>query len=148
MDNFIKSPTDREYHLNCRVKFHRKYVHENGRSYERDLVILVPEDSDERTRFLSAWLPDSREEYFELASIMSPPIDSPCRLSVHRGPDDKSEKHYLFVMSKGVEEIILEHIKEGAIIPLKILPEGAEEILDHAVDSHGNYQLIPGQDSL
>ena len=142
----IPEPTDRKYIMNCRLRFYRKTVVDNQGVHgliqtERNLVMLVPDESDQRTQFLSAWLPDTQEEYFELAGYISMPIDSPCRFSIHRGPDAQSERHYLFVMSKGVSDI-LERFTEGRVFSVTILPESEEDQADYAKDSDdGNYEV-------
>jgi hypothetical protein len=92
-------------------------------------------------------LPEDQGQHYELVGMIAPPIDSPCRLSIHRGPDEKSERHYLFVMSKGVEDIILKYAKEGETLKVQILPESQEEIVDQARDTDGDYDLISGQES-
>lgn len=139
-------PTERSYHLIAKSKFYRKTVNEeikgHMKSYERELVLLVPVESDQRTSFLTAWLPDSASEHFELGAFIASPIDSPCRLSIHRGPDDRSEKHYLFCMSKGVEEIILKR-PEGSTFHIKTMPASQEAEGDFdQVDSQYSHEAI------
>ncbi len=146
MANISDDPTEREYHLIVKSKFYRKTVNEtiqgHAKSYERELVLFVPEESDQRTRFFMAWLPDSGAEYFELGGYIASPIDSPCRLSIHRGPDEKSERHYLFCMSKGVEEIILTR-PEGSTFRLTIMPASQEAEGDFdQVDSQFSHEAI------
>jgi len=136
-----------DFYLRCKVKFFEKWVDDNGRRYFRKLVILIPDEGDERTRFLNRWLPETLEEHFELGVTIAPPIDSPCRVSVHRGPSEKSLYHHLFVMSKGVEDIILQYVKEGSYLNVTVLSEDNEEILDQAKDANGDYDLIHGQTS-
>jgi hypothetical protein len=146
MSNEAPELTEKNYFLKCKIKIIKKSVQDHDRQYERTLVILVPEDTDQRTSFLRAWLPEDQGQHYELVGMIAPPIDSPCRLSIHRGPDEKSERHYLFVMSKGVEDIILKYAKEGDTLKVQILPESEEEIVDQARDTDGDYDLISGQE--
>jgi len=143
----VAEPEQKIYVLKCKVKFVRKNVKDGPRQYERTLAILVPQESDERTKFFTAWLPELKSEHFELAGIISAPIDSACRFSIHRGPDEKSEAHYLFVMSKGVEDVLIEAEMEGKTVYVEILPEGSDEEADNALEAGGDYDLISGQES-
>lgn len=140
-------PTYKKYHLSCKTKFHFKTVTEDiGRgvisSYARKLVLLVPQESDQRSRFLSAWCPDTKEEFYEVAAEVGAPVHGPVRLSVHRGYDDKLDRPYLFVMSKGVEEILLD-FPEGRTLEVTILPANMDGEADYALDSSdGNYEAV------
>lgn len=141
--------TQKRYRLRVAVKFFRKTVNEEigGKKISRDrkMVLLIPQDSDQRTYFLNAWLPETQTEYFELAGFLSAPVDSPCRFAIFRGPDEKSEKHYLFVMTKGVEDVIVKYVKEGTILNLETFKAAEDGETDHAIDvSEGNYDLIAG----
>lgn len=137
---------EREYNLTCKVKIRKIWVEDNQNEKgivrsERTMVYLIPQESDQRTRFLTAWLPEVAHEYYEVASFIASPIDSPCRLSVHRGPDSRNETHYLFVMSTGVSEI-LSRLKEDSLVNVKILPASKDSETDFAKDSsEGNYEL-------
>lgn len=130
--------TERSYNLTCKLKFFLKTVQDphtnDGKPYERKLCLLVPQEADERTRFLMAWLPEVQSEYYELGAFISYPVDSPCRLSIHRAPDEKHDRHYLFVMTKGVEDVLV-RLKEDTIIRIKTLPASADSEIDHARDT-------------
>lgn len=136
--------TERTYHLRCKTKFFKKSVHENIRGidkhYERTMVLLVPQESDERTKFLTAWLPETEGEYYEVSAFISMPVDSPARLSVHRR-DQKCTTHYLFVMSKGVEDILLK-FKEGTTINVQINPASQDAEADFAKDAEHNFEVM------
>jgi len=147
MSKVIIEPTEQEYVLKCKVIEKVKHVKDHDRQYERRLIYLIPERNDQAMAFFRAWLPDTRGEYFELVADIPNPIASPCRLSVHRGPDEVSENHYLFVMSKGVEEIIQERKLVGKTLIIKILPESSDEVVDQVRDSGGDFDLIHGQES-
>lgn len=135
---------DFEYNLIVTTKFVRKTVIEEKlkTKYERKMVILIPDVTTECMKFFRAWLPDSTEEYHEIAAEIHSPVASPCRLSIHRAPHPYSEdKHFLFVMSKGVEELFL-RLPEGRRFQLTVLPQGEESATDFAKDSdEGNYQV-------
>lgn len=132
---------ERKYHLKCKLKFLVKDIQDwDGKqnvNRKRKLAMLIPQESDEMIRFLSAWLPDTRDEYFELASYISSPINSPCRLAIKRGPDAQSQQHYLTVMSVGVEEVMTSHMKDGQMIQVTILPVSEESEADFARDVNG-----------
>jgi hypothetical protein len=143
----LPEPTERKYKIKGKVKFYRKNVVDHGRRYERVLAIIIPETSTEQMMFFNAWLPDTKEEYHELTGLIGSPVNSACKLSIHRGPDEKSEKHYLFVMSKGVEEELIKYEQEGKTLELTILPESEEMVGDEAKDSSGDFDLISGQEN-
>ena len=137
--------TQRRYTLRCKTKFFRKTVVDqlpNGqtRSYERCLVFLVPEESDERTRFLRAWLPETSEEHFELAAHLGFPVDSPSRLSIHRA-DGRCDRHYLMIMSKGVEDVLVK-LKEGAVLSVTTMKADEDSEADTVANPEYNYELI------
>lgn len=136
--------TEREYHLRCKTKFFRKTVKETLRgiekSYERTMVLLIPQESDERTKFLMAWLPEAEGQYYEITAFVSRPVDSPARLSVHRR-DEKAEQHYLFVMSKGVEDILLK-FKEGSIVELTVNPASMDSEADFAKGAEHEFEVM------
>lgn len=137
---------DLEYNLIVETKFVFKTVVEEKLKtrYERKLVILVPEQNTECMRFFRAWLPETSDlnDYYEIAAELGGPINSPCRLSVHRGPHPYSDKHFLFVMTKGVEELLLK-LPESRRFHLKVLPQGEDVATDFAKDSdEGNYQVV------
>ena len=139
---------NRKYVLKCKVKFFDKYVRENigqGKinEYQRKLVLLVPEQNDECMRFFQAWLPETVEEYFEIATQIGVPVHSPSRVAIKRGPDVQSEKPYLTVMSVGVEEVIKARCKEGDWLKVISLPSNEEDEADFARDaSEGNFQVV------
>lgn len=140
-------PTYKKYVLSCKTKFVTKNVNEKISSgtvaqYQRSMVLLVPEDSDQRVKFLNAWMPETIEEYFELAGDLGAPIHGTVRLSVHMGHDQWCEKPYLTVMSKGVEEVLLK-FREGIMVRLETLPANMESEADSALDSSdGNYEVV------
>lgn len=136
-DNFESDDlTERRYKLTCKTKFvNGKYKGQAIRN-----VILIPQDNDQRTKFLMAWLPDITGEHYEIASFISMPVDSPCRVAIRRGPDEMSERHYLFVMSKGVEEQLLK-MKEGSTIAVETYKASEESETDHAIGEEGSFEV-------
>lgn len=146
MQNKLEA-TERTYYLKCRVLVKTKNVKDFERQYTKSMVYLIPEKNDQAGMFFRAWLPEVREEYHEVIAEIPNPVDSPCRLSVHRGPDGVNETHYLFVMSKGVEEIILERKLDGKMINIIVLPESSDEAHDQVRDSGGDFDLISGQET-
>jgi hypothetical protein len=131
-------PTCQEYYLKCRTRFITKNVSDEIKKgvvnqYQRHMVILVPEHNDQFVRFARAWVPETIEEYYELAADLGPPIHGPSRLSVHMGHDQWCDRPYLLVMSKGVEEII-QKFPEGCVMQVTTLSANEESQADHAND--------------
>jgi len=143
----MSDPTYKKYSIKCKTKFVTKNVSEEIKAgvvsqYQRHMVLLVPQESDECTRFLMAWRPETTEEYFELVVDLGAPVHGPVRASIHMGHDKWNERPYLTVMSKGVEEI-LHKFKEGITIHCTVLPANMEGEADHALDSSdGNYEVV------
>jgi hypothetical protein len=143
----VNDPIYKPYFLNCKTKFIKKNVSEDigkgiVQQYMRKLVILIPQESDQRTLFLKAWMPETREEFHEFAAELGAPVHGPSRLSVHMGHDDKCDRPYLFVMSKGVEDV-LNSFPEDTLIKVKTLPANHEDAADYAADSDdGNYDAV------
>lgn len=139
-------PTYKKYNLTCTTKFFSKEIKEDiGKgviqSYRRKLVLLVPETNDEFYRFASAWLPSDSKSHFELAAQLAAPAHSPVRLSVHLGHDEKLDKPYLFVMSKGVEDILVKY-KEGLRLQVTTLPANEDDEADNVEASQGNFEVM------
>lgn len=138
-------PTFKKYFLNCKVKFFKKTITEDighGRitNYERNMVLLIPQESDECHRFYHAWVPSVVTQHYELAGIIGSPINSPARFSVHMGHDERCDRPYLYLMSKGVEDIIAGMITEGRVLRVTTLPANEEDEADNAQDaSDGNF---------
>ena len=145
MSEPIKVPTERSYVLKCKIEAFIKTITEKHASYQSQLVFLVPQESDQRTSFLSAWLPETSEEHFELAGIIPPPIDSPCRFAIRRANGDCGQ-HHLVVMSTGVAKLLAAIAAKGKGaamgVTVKILPESDIEAADLSKDDDdGNYQV-------
>jgi hypothetical protein len=134
-------PQKREYHLKCEVKYVKGSTEVKGKKIDRTMVVLIPKESDQRTYFLSAWLPDVKEQHYELVGYIPNPIDSNFRCSIHRGPDVYSENHYLFIMTKGVEEDFIEKHLEGQSVNVRIFGEDNEESADSVRESDGNFEV-------
>lgn len=137
--------TQRRYNLRCKTKFYRKTVNDqlpNGsfRTYERTLVLLVIEESDERTRFLQAWLPETTDQHYELTANIAFPVDSPARLSIHRA-DARCDRHYLLVMSKGVEDILVK-LREGLPLTLQTCRASEDTEADYAPETEYDFEVI------
>lgn len=148
MNHLMPEPTQKEYHITAKVKFVEVDVKDHERQYKRKLVILIPLESTEQVLFYNAWLPDTREEYFELASVIKSGVPSPCRLAILRGKKGIHDGPYLHVMTKGVEEDFVAANLEGRTVSLTILPEDQDEIVDLAKDSGGDFDTIHGQETM
>lgn len=143
----VNDPIYRKYFLTCKTKFIKKDVSEDigsgiTQQYTRKLVILIPQESDQRTLFLKAWMPETIEEYHEFAAELGAPVHGPSRLSVHMGHDEKCDRPYLFIMSKGVEDI-LNTFPEGTLVKVSTLPANHEDAADYAQDAtEGNFDAV------
>lgn len=144
----VLEPTQQEYNITAKVKFVDVNVKDHDRQYSRRLVILIPQESMQRDLFFNAWLPEVSEEYFELATVIRSSIPSPCRMAILKAKKGISDRPYLTIMSKGVEEDFISHKMEGKIVEVKILPEDQDHVSDDARDSGGNFDLIHGQETL
>ena len=137
--------TQRRYFLRCKTKFFHKTVVDELpggkiKRYDRTLVFLIPEESDERTRFLSAWLPETSEDHYELTGFINYPVDAPSRLSIHRA-DSRNDRHYLLVMSKGAEDVLL-RVKEGSLIQLQVFKASEDQEADFAPDTEYDFEVV------
>jgi hypothetical protein len=146
-----KEPTERTYNLKCKIltkMIHVSDVNAKGDpiEFDRKVVYLIPEKTSQGIAFLNAWLPDvnDTQNYFEVAAYILPPIDSPARLAVERNNKFCNE-HHLYVMSKGVEDMLV-NFKKEEIIKLDILPESSEDAADNARDTDGDYDVIGSVD--
>lgn len=146
MTELYSEPTERAYKLKCKVLIKKIQTEDLGKKFERTLCFLIPEEGDQRTAFFSAWLPEEFEdskEYFEIGMLIEPPIDSPCRGSIHRA-NANCNKHHIFIMSKGVEEDFIKSKWrwKKETINLTVLPENFESDMPDARDSDGSYDLV------
>lgn len=144
--DMASDPTYKQYKLKCTTKFFNKNIKEDiGKgviqSYKRKLVLLVPEHNDEFNRFARAWLPDDSKQYFELAAVLGGPAHTPSRLSVHLGHDEKLDRPYLFVMSKGAEDILIKY-KEGTNLIVTTLPANEDAEADSVEANQGNFEVM------
>lgn len=145
MAEFEQDLTHRRYKLKCKLKFYQTTVtgdvSNKGKSYERRLALLIPQEGDERSRFLTAWLPEVEGEYYEMSGFIDHPVDSPVRLSIHRRDKKSPESHYLFVMSKGVEDI-LQRCREGQLLSVTTFSAAEEDEADYALDSNLDIEAV------
>lgn len=148
MNTIIPEATEIEYNIAAKVKFVDIDVKDHDRQYKRKIAILIPQESTQTLRFFSAWLPEVADEYFELAGIMRTGVYSPCRLAILKSKKGISDRPYLMVMSKGIEEELITHKLEGKVIDITILPENSDHIIDEAKDSGGSFSTIHGQETL
>lgn len=145
MNEFDQDLTHRDYKLTCKLRFFETTVKgdasNKGQAYERKLALLIPQESDARTQFLTAWLPEVEGEYYELSGYIGHPVDSPCRFSIHRRDQKSPEQHYLFVMSKGVEDVLCK-CKPGQLLNVTAFSATKEDEADYAVDSNLDIEAV------
>lgn len=128
-------PTLRKYAFKAKVKTKRKSWKQGffGGQTEFNAVLLIPQESDMTTLFYAAWLPETSDEHSEVILEMGHPIYGTCRGAVMRRSKNFDKPH-IFVMSKGVEEIL--QGKDGLVIEnITALPADQDEMGDGAVDS-------------
>jgi hypothetical protein len=141
-----KSLTQNRYELKCKVLIReRSYQDEQSQGVTQvteKMAYLIPCESSERDRFLSAWLPDTDEEHFEVGLLIGHPVHGPARATVHRKSREVPE-HHLFIMSRGVEEELKKFSESGwkalraiqkKTVHLTVLSENEELIIDQAQD--------------
>ncbi len=147
MSEDIDDKTENEFYLKCKIlirTIQSKDQKPNGEIFwtPRTMAFLIPELNDQGVRFLDAWLPEGKDEHFEMYSALGSPISSSCRLAICRKNQD-IEDHHLVVMSKGVEEEMVEYGLSGKVITAKILPSSADsenKIHDESKDSNKSYE--------
>ncbi len=126
---------ERRYNLTCIVLVKEcSYEDEQSKGNQvvtEKLVFLLPEDTQERTLFYNAWLPESIDEHQELGGMIGHPVYSSLRLALWRATEYVRDIH-LFVMSKGAEEVLKN--LDGKKIALEILGEHEDNLLDGQKD--------------
>jgi hypothetical protein len=135
--------TKRKYVLKCWIRKYRGQAQQGlqGGLSEYDAVLLIPEINDQSGKFFDAWLPDPLESNtVEIVASMPHPVNSGCRLSVHRMDERCPARHYLFVMSKGVEDI-LKHL-DGQKIMITVRPETEDEVADSAIEPDSSFDVV------
>jgi len=138
-------PTELTYYLKCKILVKEIWVEDVSRSgminIKRTMCYLLPELNTQGVRFLKAWLPDTEEDangnlaYFELVSFLGGVVVGPCRLAIGRKNKNCPEGHHLYVMTKGVEEEIVEYNLNGKNIEVEIQPESGEQTAVQGKDS-------------
>jgi hypothetical protein len=95
------------------------------------MVFLIPQEGTSRDLFYAKWLPDIKGEAVELPAILPYPVSGLARVALMRR-DERSDEHYLFVMSRGAEEDLQECADK--IIEAQILSEFDDKVLDFQKD--------------
>lgn len=133
--------TQKEYNLKCLVLVKHMSAQQGltPGAAEFNAVILVPEINDEAIRFLNAWCPEVENEHFEFAAFLKAPINLPTRLSIHLPDRLYSKSPYLFVMSKGIEEILVN--LNGRIINIQTLKASADSEADETAEPGSEIQM-------
>jgi len=136
MIEFPKPPTHNRFELSCKVLVqdvtYDDFQSKGTSLVTEKMVFLVPRESSQRDLFLTAWLPDTVEEHFEIGLLLGHPVSGPARASIHRKNKDCDE-HHIFIMSKGAEEDLKN--MNGKVIPVTVLGEIEEqEILNSMKD--------------
>jgi len=134
--NEPRTKQDVHYYLTCKVKIlpvtYEDYQSKgNMGQVTEDMVFLIPQESDQRSLFYNAWLPETLEENFEIGISMGHPIFGVFRATVRRFHPSLREPH-IFVMTRSAEEIF-KYIKDKTI-KVDVLPQDDELMLDAQAD--------------
>jgi hypothetical protein len=133
-------PTESRYNLKCKVLVKEvSYLDEQSKGASRiseKFVYLIPQESTQRDLFFAAWLPDTREEKYELGFTCGHPVSGFARGCIRRRNAEIGD-HHIFVMSKGAEEDIkdwIQHVGGPAMLNIEVLGEQEEELMDMIKD--------------
>jgi len=130
-----KKPTQIRYFLKCKVlEKECTYLDEQSNGTQQvteKFVFLIPENNDQRTRFLMTWLPDTTLECQELGCEIGHPIHSLFRVALWRSSQFLEGIH-MMVLTKGTEELLKP--MNGKYVQLEVLGEDEEELLDRQTD--------------
>lgn len=126
---------NREYHLKCKITIKPiTYDDVQSKGTEKrteEMAFLTPVESDQKTAFLSAWLPDFDQKWTEIVAIAAYPISGPLRCSVHRA-DRRMSEPYIFVMTKSAEEAF--KALNGREILITVQPKSKDSLGDQQRD--------------
>jgi hypothetical protein len=130
-----KKPTEIRYFLKCKVLVKKvSYLDEQSTGttqVEDEFVLLLPEESTQRTKFLMTWLPDTNLECQELGCEIGHPVFSLFRGALWRETEHLKQIH-IMVMTKSTEELLKP--LDGKHVQLEVLGENEDEILDGQED--------------
>lgn len=141
METELPATTEERFELNCKVvgvklpyRDHQSYGKEWNET--ADVILLVPEQSDECAAFYGAWLPDEtmpevdgKPPYCEIGMEMGFPVSGFARGAVFFASKLYPERH-IFVMSNRAEKILQNRI--GQKIRVTVL---GEQEFDHAYEA-------------
>jgi hypothetical protein len=133
----ITQPTELRYNLKCKILIkevtYQDHQSKGVTNVTETLVYLIPQESTQRDLFYAAWLPDTREERFEIGFTVGHPINGFVRGCIKRR-NETIKDHHIFIMSKGAEEDLKDYFcgKEHAYLNIEVLGEHEEELLDLA----------------
>lgn len=137
----LNDPTMKDYKIRVKVNVVRSYLQQGfseGKS-EFNAVCLLPMEADTTIKFYMAWLPDDAKEHFEIVMEMGHPVYGTCRGAVLRAGKFMQRPH-IFIMSKGVEDILSK--KHGEILDIRVLPCSMDAESDSAPDSDNDITPI------
>lgn len=123
-----KDSTDRFY-LQCQVVQKRmSYLEQQSKmqawNEEANVILLVPETTDESSDFFRVWLPEKNsDEFSEIGMLIRHPIQGFVKGAVRWGSFQLSMPH-IFVMTKSAEEILASHVGKK----IDVIVVGEQEI--------------------
>lgn len=134
-------PTELRYHLKCKVLVkevtYQDHQSKGVTNITEKLVYLIPQESSQRDLFFAAWLPDTREEHFEIGFLAGFPLNGFARGCIKRR-NNTIDEHHIFVMSKGAEEDIKDWVSQSTskdfYLNVEVLGENEEYLLDMTKD--------------
>lgn len=134
LNDLSKKIPDPEFVLRCRVEVKKiaytdlqSQGEKEARQVEADMVFLIPLEGDQRDYMFSKYLPHVRGESTELPAMIPYPVSGFARVALMRR-DKRCDEHYLFMMTKAVEEDLKECA--GRELEVRILDEKDDAVLD------------------
>lgn len=143
----VLQPTEKQYHLRCKVLVQSKTVDQErvgGKitRIETKMVYLLPLESTQRDLFYAAWMPEVDEDdaanfggtsSYEIGLLLGSPVSGPARATFHRANREVPAQPHIFIMSLGASKD-LEPL-DGRTIEVTVLSEKDDEVLDLMKDA-------------
>lgn len=119
-------PTEIEYNIKCRIKrIEKGFVDSRRRQLSADMILLLPDVADsDCQRFLTAWLPDTDDQTFEVLGWLKTPFHSPARMAISRARPHCPEQPFLMLMTTELKDYMKRYL--GETVEIKIYPASKE----------------------
>lgn len=135
VDGILRKDSSDRFHLQCRVVQKRMSYREHQSKQkewneEANVILLVPETTDEASDFFRVWLPEKdTDDLSEVGMLIKYPVQGFVKGAVKWGSFQLSMPH-IFVMTKAAEDILASHIGKK----VEVIVVGEQEI-DHLYDA-------------